>query len=573
MKKPLFRQLFSVALIIILLLSGTILFFTYRTVKREHIEGLSYELLLDSRLIRDRVSASLAEGNLPDTVLYNASESIDRRITVIDSRGRVLFDSEEDEETMDNHADRPEFIRAMARGSGYAVRYSNTLKKEMIYSALKYGAGENSGVIRVSVALTRIDNLFNKLFREITIITVILTGLALVIILVFTRSFIKPVNELLSFSHRISEGDFNARLFLKGGGEFKKLADSFNYAAERVNALFDETSSQKETLSKIMSTISEAVVLIDSEERVVFNNELFESIFGNTQKGVKYWEIIRSNDIIAVIRKAAENKSTAETQTEVNSRFYQATASYLPYSEEILLTLYDTSRQKNLEIIKKEFISNMSHELRTPLTAIKGFLETIEPDQNDANREFVHIMENHTSRLIRIVEDISVLADLEDYSSELSHEKINLVKFLENEMPLFKKLAEAKGLDISLNTDEMNELYIEADPFKLEQVFINIVDNAVKYTEEGSVNISIDKDDEFASVSIKDTGIGISEEDISRIFERFYVADKSRSRKAGGTGLGLSIVKHIVNMHDGEIDVESYPGEGTSVTVKLRRYH
>ncbi|MFO8062097.1 MAG: HAMP domain-containing protein, partial [bacterium] len=239
MKRPLFWQLFCVALIIILLLSGTILFFTYRTVKREHIDGLSHELLLNSRLIKDRVKEHLAEDNLPDTILYNASESINRRITVIDSKGGVLFDSEEDEETMENHADRPEFIRAMSRGSGYAVRFSNTLKKEMIYSALKYEAGENSGVIRVSVALTRIDTLFNKLFTEIMIITIILTVLALIIILIFTHSFIKPINELLSFSHRVSEGDFNARLFLKGGGEFKKLADSFNYAVERVNALFD----------------------------------------------------------------------------------------------------------------------------------------------------------------------------------------------------------------------------------------------------------------------------------------------------------------------------------------------
>lgn len=236
--------------------------------------------------------------------------------------------------------------------------------------------------------------------------------------------------------------------------------------------------------------------------------------------------------------------------------------------EEMIILLSDITGITNLEKIKKDFIVNVSHELKTPLTAIKGFVETLDEEENIKNKDYIDIIKRHTDRLIFIVQDLLHLSSLEEGGGGAEIEKVDLEHLIEKIIRMFDE--KVKGKSIKLNFRLINKVpQLSGDIFKLEQMFINLIDNAIKYTDKGNIYISLDKDNESIIIVIQDEGIGISDEHLSRIFERFYVVDKSRSRKLGGTGLGLSIVKHIVMLHRGTVDVDSVQGKGTKFTIKL----
>ena len=234
----------------------------------------------------------------------------------------------------------------------------------------------------------------------------------------------------------------------------------------------------------------------------------------------------------------------------------------------MVAVLYDITELKNLEQMKKDFVANMSHELRTPLTAIKGFVETLEEEEEIKNVQYLEIIKRHTDRLMNIVNDLLVLSELEQTGSALVIENVNLVSLAENILKVFEQGEKEKGIQLKLVAEKDLKI-IQADPFKLEQMFINLLDNAIKYTERGEVSITLTQIDSKSVIEIQDSGIGIPSSHLLRIFERFYVVDKSRSKKLGGTGLGLSIVKHIVLLHGGTIDVESSQGMGTKFTIVL----
>jgi two-component system phosphate regulon sensor histidine kinase PhoR len=239
---------------------------------------------------------------------------------------------------------------------------------------------------------------------------------------------------------------------------------------------------------------------------------------------------------------------------------------------ETVLILSDITELKNLESIKRDFVMNVSHELRTPLTAIKGYAETIEGIGGE-NEKHLEVIKRHTERLINIVRDLLTLSELEEQTAAPPFERIRLDRIASQTLRLFEEAARRRGLELSLRV-EGEPPEVEGDPFMLEQLFINLIDNSIKYTEKGGVTVTLKPGETSpagreAVFVVQDTGIGISERHLPRIFERFYTVDKSRSRKLGGTGLGLAIVKHIVLIHRGRIDVESTPGEGTAFTVRL----
>ena len=232
------------------------------------------------------------------------------------------------------------------------------------------------------------------------------------------------------------------------------------------------------------------------------------------------------------------------------------------------MIFHDITEMKNVEEIKKDFVVNVSHELRTPLTAIKGFAETLEEETDEKNRHYVDIIKRNTDRLINIVQDLLALSQLEERGTRLELEEVDLGDMIERTLKIFEHRMREKNLKFDLKTENGFPL-IKADPFKLEQVFVNLIDNAIKYTEHGEITLSLKQSGNQVMMELEDTGIGISEDHIPRIFERFYVTDKSRSKMLGGTGLGLSIVKHIVLLHNGTIDVKSTPNKGTTFSITL----
>jgi two-component system phosphate regulon sensor histidine kinase PhoR len=267
-----------------------------------------------------------------------------------------------------------------------------------------------------------------------------------------------------------------------------------------------------------------------------------------------------------LIKRTQKELKDQAQEIVFNGKTYLCNTFYLEAREEVVVTFYDLTKIRNVEQIKKDFVDNISHELRTPLAAIKGFVETMEDGMEGENRNYLEIIKRNTERLINIVQDLLTLSELEEKEIVLEKEDVDVKVLIENILTIFKDAVEKKGIALELKAD--SELpKIKGDAFKLEQMFINLIDNAIKYTEAGKISLVLKKEEESLVVEIQDTGIGIPEDQQSRIFERFYVVDKSRSKTVGGTGLGLSIVKHIAQLHDAKLTVKSSPGDGTMFSI------
>jgi two-component system phosphate regulon sensor histidine kinase PhoR len=284
--------------------------------------------------------------------------------------------------------------------------------------------------------------------------------------------------------------------------------------------------------------------------------------------GRYYWEVVRSSKFDELINQVMEKKESSSAEVELNEKIFLSSAAYLGSQELAVVTLHDLTEAKRLERVKKEFVVNVTHELRTPLTAIKGFVETLEEEKDKKKQNYLRIIKRNTDRLIRIVEDLLSLTELEEKEFPLEREEVNLKELAENVFKIFEQEAKEKDLYLKLLADEKLPL-VRADSFRLEQMFVNLLDNGLKYTEKGGVTVGLKSKENEVIIEVEDTGIGIAAEHLPRIFERFYTVDKARSRKLGGTGLGLSIVKHIVFLHGGKIQVKSDLGLGTKFTVTL----
>lgn len=298
--------------------------------------------------------------------------------------------------------------------------------------------------------------------------------------------------------------------------------------------------------------------------------------------GRPYWEVIRISEITNIIESSLKTKQSTIKEISLiypYEKFYFMNIIALDSpQDEIIAIFYDITEFKNLEKIKAELIANVSHELRTPLTAIKGYVETLEDEAYDSAEEklrFLNIIKKHTDRLINIVSDLLVLSEIEVKESERILKEIQEFEELGINSILLschESLKSKIGIKKLIFNKELQENLpnIRGNQFLLEQAFINLLDNAVKYTSEnGTIGFKTKLNSDKISVEIFDTGIGIPKEAIPRIFERFYRVDKDRSRKEGGTGLGLSIVKHVINIHSGDIQVESEIGKGTKFIINL----
>ncbi|MBC7188698.1 PAS domain-containing sensor histidine kinase [Candidatus Aerophobetes bacterium] len=387
--------------------------------------------------------------------------------------------------------------------------------------------------------------------------------------LFLSKILVMPLSLITSLMQKLSYGDFSVRIFLKSKGKTGELAQSFNMMAEKMKKIFEELSHEKEKLESILSSLSEGLLLLDREGKILLSNKSMQKIVQKENLvGKFYWEVVRETSLDNLIKKAKGEGKNLSGEIPIFDRIFFCNLALLKSGKEILLVFHDITQMKNIEKIKREFIASASHELRTPLAAIKGFIETLEEELNGKNRTYTNIIKRHTDRLINIVEDLLILSEIEEKQHRLKKEKVNVVKIIKDVLYVFQTKIRKKNLFLKFEVEE-NLPPVNADPAALEQMFINLIDNAIKYTDKGGIFIFIGKKENLLRVEVEDTGIGIAKEHLPRIFERFYVVDKSRSRRMGGTGLGLSIVKHIVLLHGGDINVESTPGVGTKFTINL----
>jgi len=572
MRKSLFFRLFGGYLLIVLVISILIPLLSFKIIRTHYLNTLTGDLKNLGESLILSAAPLLVEGRFEelDTLTKKIGGRINTRITVIDLEGTVLADSERDPKSMENHKTRPEVIQALKNSFGTSLRFSTTVEEEMLYMALPIQTnGTILGVLRVSLFLTSINSLLNDLKMSIIYIAIVIIVICLLGAGFFSRSLSRPIRQLVSFSHRVASGDFSVRASLKNNGELKELADSLNHMTEQMKTLFTELSSQKEELDSIISSLPEGLLLLDEKGRILLSNESFDKIVRqDLVKGRFYWEVIRETMFGELVRKVVEKKRNSAEEIILNGKIFLCSATLLESRKEIIVVLHDITQAKNLEKMKKDFVVNVSHELRTPLTAMKAFVETLEEEIDGKKRHYVDVIKRHTDRLINIVGDLLLLSELEGKGTELEIEEVKVKDLIKDIVPMFQPKLREKNLALRLEVDN-NLPSIKADPFKLEQMFINLIDNAIKYTDKGKIRLSVKKTEKKIRIEIEDTGIGVSEEQLPRIFERFYVVDKSRSKKLGGTGLGLSIAKHIVLLHNGSIEVESSPGSGTKFSITL----
>ena len=572
MKHSLFSKLFGGSVLIVLLLSTLILFFSFRVYKNFYISSITDELKLLANALEPEVTPFLKEKRFSelDVVVKDLGKKIKTRITIIDPQGVVLADSQKDPKLMENHRNRPEISQALTDGAGSFSRYSTTLKEDMLYVALPLSEnGKTVGIVRLSVLLKDLHSLLAMLLKEILKSALIIIVICLLGAFIFLKSLIRPIKKLNIAFQKVASGNFETKVFLKRNDEVKQLADSFNLMTDQIKTLFGEVSFQKDNLNSIFSSIQEGFAVLDDKGRIILSNESFNKIIQNNAANVKiYWEVIRDVKFEELVKTVRENKRNQSEELEVGGKVYLCSATFVALREQIVIVFSDITEAKNMEKIKKDFVVNVSHELRTPLTAIKGFAETLEDEAGENLKNYAGVIKRNTDRLINIVQDLLLLSELEEKGSKLESEEVDLKHLVDNVIRIFKSRLAEKGLDFHLKVEDGLPV-IKGDAFKLEQMLINLLDNAIKYTEKGTIVVALKRKVETVEIIVEDTGIGIPQEHLARIFERFYVVDKSHSKKLGGTGLGLSIVKHIVLAHKGTIDVKSSLSKGTTFTVRL----
>lgn len=502
------------------------------------------------------------------------------RITIIDMDGTVLGESEESPSDMENHKDREEVKKAMTGESASIVRRSSTLGMDYCYCAVPVRTDSFEGVLRVSVPLEELHALRLEYMRStifmLAIGVLLITGL----VIAFTRFIADPIDEVIEAAGKIAEGSYGIRLKTRQNSQIGKLADSFNWMSGRLEAAVKELKDRNNELEAILRSMRNGVLAINGRDEILFYNDALMNLIGHRGDflGESVYHLVRSSLIFDVIEKVRESRDVIceEGQSRImGEQYLRITGTVLNREKEqsrsVLLIIEDITDVKKLENMRSDFVSNVTHELKTPLTSIRGFVDTLKQgaikDEQYA-RKFLDIIDIEAERLYTLIQDILLLSEIES-GSDYNIQDCDVNGIIEETLNLLQpKIEQKPEVDVIFQP----EPYIRpfpCNPDRMKQLFINLIDNAVKNTEKGSVTVTCRVHNDHLMISVKDTGIGIPKEHLSRIFERFYRVDKGRSRKMGGTGLGLSIVKHIVEMYEGDIFVSSEVGEGTEFIIKL----
>lgn len=504
-----------------------------------------------------------------------------QRLTIINESGLVVADNFENPSKMDNHLMRPE-IKAAASSSKYgiSIRYSETIKQEAIYVASKLKVGANSYYVRLSKPFLVIKE-FNHFITRYTIVAFSFVAVGVfIMVFFFTKKMTDPIIQLKEDVNLIAEGAYEKTVYTAQTDEIGQLGDAFNKMRQNLVLAMSNLEGRNAELKAILNSMASGVIAVDCKRQIMMINQKSREILNLPESliGIQdsMYRIIRDDEIIEMINASIEigHQETRELQhVHLDKSLRVSIHPILTAEAEILgsmIVIEDITQIKKLENMRSDFVSNVSHELKTPLTSILGFVDTLKngaiTDVQKAMR-FLGIIEDESERLNRLISDILLLSEIENPKKELESSLISVDVVIKEVVDMLQQRVEGKPVKLIFENQESINMFVNRD--RIKQLAINLIDNALKYTEEGYVKISLEADQTEMTLIIADTGIGISDEHKERLFERFYRVDKARSRKVGGTGLGLSIVKHIVHQYKGEIHVESTVGKGSTFIVKL----
>lgn len=571
-------------MVLALIIGGVFYLAATSIFEKQLLRQSSESLLHQAQLVRTLVERE-KENQSPQALARLIGKEIGARVTLIAPDGRVLGESgvlDEQLALIENHLSRSEVQQALRGADGYgsAIRFSSTVGAKMLYTAVACRMGDTNGVVRLALPLTHLDQTKGALRSLLGAACAALLLLALLLSVILASRAMKPLREIGDCAARIGLGTKGVRVSQAWRGEIGYLAGLMNEMAERIENQMERLATEKQRLDTILKGMGEGVMVASGEGVISLVNPAFKNMFGITGsvEGKSLVEISRHPDLLAAFNQLRATSGELVQEIHLLTGDTTLLTHWVPLrsnggDQGVVAVFQDISERKRVENMRRDFVANVSHELRTPISVIKGYAETLLEGVIESDREraihFVGIIHQHSERLASLINDILTLSRLESSQASLELHPTDAAGTMSKVCMLFAEAARAKGVEVR-NEAQEGMARVMVDLGRLEQVLINLLENAVKYTPQGGM-IRIFTEDEggFVRISVADTGNGIPAKDIPRIFERFYRVDEARSREQGGTGLGLSIVKHIVHLHGGEVSVQSEHGKGSVFSFSL----
>lgn len=570
-------KLVVIYIMLILLAMEVVGIFLVQSIEKYHIDTLSNTLDAKAQLISGYIQRHLSPVPRPEEindVIKGFGQEMG--IAILDGSASVITSTDDTRFQRGMKLLTPEITQASFGTASMDTRIDSRVKMPYMYYA--YPVKDGDSVIGIIYLISSMKSIYDtisstkRILLTATLISLLVTG---VLVFALSKTITGPIQEVTKKAASLARGDFDQKIEVKSDDEIGKLTNMFNFLTTRLKETMEEISDEKEKLEAILINMADGVIALNEEGVVIHINLAARQMLAleedYTGKGFspKLERLLK----IDMKQLSASDFDSSETLVHVKDAILKCIYAPLKRKNRIvghILVLQDITKQHRLEAMRKEFVANVSHELRTPLTTIKSYAETLldgAMEEKELSYQFMNVINNEADRMTRLVNNLLELSRLDNRETKWDLKAMDSVAILNEVITKMRVNIQRKGQVLEVNLPEKSpEVFVDKD--KIEQVFQNILSNANKYTPEGGkIIIGLDYTDSMVSISFKDTGIGIPNEDLPRIFERFYRVDKTRSREMGGTGLGLSIAQEIIRAHDGDIQIDSEPGKGTCVTV------
>jgi two-component system phosphate regulon sensor histidine kinase PhoR len=563
-------------ILVVLIIMGILGAYLVNSTRNSQLDNLRSQLENEARITAEASLPGFMSPDEPNELNALAKKlgtQIETRVTIIALDGTVLGDSEEEPATMENHSNRPEIVDALATGVGASTRYSTTLEKIMMYVAVPIlYQDETLGVARVSLPLTAVESLVKRVTVSIIAAMVLATLLVILAAWLIARITTRPIRRLTAASKRIASGELEQKITIEAKDEVGELTYAFNEMSVKTKELVETISEDRTRLATILDNMTDGVIMIDAEGNISLANKAAERLFNIKEaKNKSLIEAVRDHEVDELLKLCLRKAETQAVQYEsgLSKRYLRAIAIPIAYSG-ILLLFQDLTELRNLQTTRRDVIGNISHEFRTPLAGVKAMVETLRDgavDDKEIVGDFLTRIDNEVDRLTQLVAELTELSRIETGKAELRKEPLNINQLVDEVIAQLSPQAERQKIAISQDfTADLPS--VPADKDRVRQVIANLAHNAIKFTPaEGRITITVRALEDSLVVDIADTGIGISKEDLPRVFERFYKGDKARAGE--GTGMGLAIAKHVIEAHGGSIWVQSEEGKGSTFSFSL----
>lgn len=568
------------ALLLVLTMGGLSLYLS-SFLRDSYLNLMRANLIAETRLVADRMAVLMTSNSETGALEERArlySGLLGTRVTIIDPNGVVLAETSTNPQEMENHLNRPEVQQALKNQVASEIRYSKTIRTEMLYAAAPMMADSKLiGIARLSIALDAINLAESRLLNTVVIASAVAAAIAMLVAVIIAAYAVRPIQELTRTAQGVADGKIDEIATTFRADEIGQLHQSIQLMARRLTSQITDLRIERGKLEAVLANMTDGVIIVNSEGGVELINPAAKRLFLASEESASsksLVEVVRNHQLVEIWRRCRQTgeQQTTTLETTPDRLFVQGIATPLDDSLPgmTLLVFQDLTRVRRLETVRRDFVSNVSHELRTPLASLKALTETLQEgalDDPPAARRFLQRMDTEIDNLTQMVHELLELSRIESNKVPLQRVPVTACDLAIPAVERMQLQAERAGLKLQMDCPD-NLPLVKADPERIEQVLVNLIHNAIKFTlPGGEIRLSATANENAVTFAIHDTGVGISPEVLPRIFERFYKVDRSRS--SGGTGLGLSIARHIIESHGGRIWAESKPGEGSTFFFTL----